>query len=226
VTSNLTEWNAFYDGARRQANCDLQFLTLLYRYALKEKDVATCLVIGAGDGVEAFEISTNGIRVTATDFSEVSVMRMKAFAHADKNPLIDARQLDQRKIGDLGKEQFDLVVSWSTLSYISYAEAKQVVADVRGVLTPGGVFIVLFEDFASHLRSQPGAVETGHQQYRLPSSSVVNPDLEMTFFKEDDIENEFTDGYRILAKCSRTIQIPPKATFDIAQRMYVLQANQ
>lgn len=223
MVKNLKEWNEFYDGARRQSNCDLMFLTLLYRYALKEKDTKRCLVIGAGDGVEAFEVSNNGIHVTATDFSEISVTRMKSFVHAEKNPLIDVQQMDQRDVQHLGKSIFDLVVSWSTLSYLSFDEAKDVVQGVRETLTRGGVFIVLFEDFGSDLRSQAGVVETGFQQVRLPANSVVNPDLEMTFFTEDDVKNTFAAGFDVVASCARTIQIPPDATFNIAQRMYVLK---
>ena len=78
-------WNNFYLKINRQFNADLNFLTLLYRFNNRSNfNKKKFLVLGAGDGPEAFEIARNKSEVWASDFSKQSIIRLRLFNSKSK----------------------------------------------------------------------------------------------------------------------------------------------
>ena len=225
--NNLSIWNDYYKNIRRQRHCDLLFLTLLYRSAglvLSKIDGQSALVIGAGDGAEAFELCRIGYNVLATDISENAISRIEQFNQKEEHfSNLKTKVIDQRELKNINKK-FNIVISWSTLSYLPYNELQAVVDSISVLLKDeNSCAILLFEDKRSNLYLQQGAENTSNNRYKLPNTSKVNPGLEMTFLNELEIREILFSNFTVLASTYREVHLPPSHELIISQSIYVVR---
>ena len=100
------------------------------------------LELGCGGGADALYFARLGHRVTAVDFSPSAVAATAQAARRRRLPLT-VRQLDYARLPlPFPDGAFDLVYSHLTLHYFPDATTARVVAEIRRILRPGGVFCV------------------------------------------------------------------------------------
>jgi len=94
------------------------------------------LDVGCGDGRDSLHFAENGLKVTAIDFSDEAIGRVKA---ADKG--IDARVMDILEM-DFEDAEFDAVYAHLSIQYFDDATTDQVIANIKRMLKPGGYFFI------------------------------------------------------------------------------------
>jgi SAM-dependent methyltransferase len=92
------------------------------------------LEIGAGTGQDSLFFAANGLAVLATDLSPEMVRRCLAKG-------LDARVADFLHL-DLPESSFDAVYALNCLLHVPNADLPAVLASIRDVLRPGGLFFV------------------------------------------------------------------------------------
>jgi SAM-dependent methyltransferase len=99
---------------------------------LREAGASTLLEIGAGHGVSGRYFADEGFKVTCVDLSPELVAHCRAKG-------LDAAVMD---FGDLAFEDasFDAVFGMNCLLHVPKSELPGVLAEVRRVLAPGGLF--------------------------------------------------------------------------------------
>ncbi len=223
VNEYSKNWSDFYFESRRQRHADLHFLHLFYRYSLfPNVDKKSALVVGAGDGVEAFEIARSFKNVYATDYAIASVERLKKFAVNDGVKNLIVQQLDQRNLDSSLIPLVDLIVSWSVISYINQKEAANVIKSFANHLNPGGKLIILFEGDESSVISLRGTVSKGGGTYQLSDAAIGNmPGLEMTFYSQEAAKRLVERYFMINSISSRDTFLPPKGDYRVNQYFIV-----
>ncbi len=103
-----------------------------FLHSLLEEDKNAILEIGAGTGRDGLYFQENRFEVVCVDLSAEMVRLCK-----EKG--LDARQMDVRELAfDDGR--FDSVYAMNSLLHIPKAELGDVLASIRRVLKPGGLF--------------------------------------------------------------------------------------
>lgn len=99
---------------------------------LRDASASTLLEIGAGHGVSGRRFADEGFAVTCVDLSPALVAHCRAKG-------LDARVMD---FADLAFEDasFDAVFGMNCLLHVPRADLAGVLAEVRRVLVPGGLF--------------------------------------------------------------------------------------
>ncbi|MDX1957933.1 MAG: class I SAM-dependent methyltransferase [Leptospiraceae bacterium] len=92
------------------------------------------LDLGAGSGRHSILLKNFGFQVTATDSAENSINQIKTLY-----PELDAIQTIDSKL-PFPDSSFDLVVSWGVLHYNSIDEIHKILAEIKRILTIGGIF--------------------------------------------------------------------------------------
>jgi SAM-dependent methyltransferase len=220
IARNRDSFDAYYAGLPRQRYPDLMFIHLLMVYARKLTDVRRALVIGAGDGAEAIAIARTGAQVVATDIAPNAVARMEShFAEDGVTGLCSARLADQTSLGNFDGSGFDLVVSWSVISYLLEADAERAVAEIFRVLRPGGTFVGLLESLDHSGPQQDGAEHLGPRTVRMPPTARTKADVVMTYYGEADVRR-LLSAFELAALSHREIRLPPRADFRVGQWMF------
>ncbi|MGH8875908.1 MAG: class I SAM-dependent methyltransferase [Stackebrandtia sp.] len=99
---------------------------------MRRDGVSSLLEIGAGHGVSGRYFADEGLAVTCVDLSPELVERCR-----DKG--LDARVMDFGELGfDAGA--FDAVFGMNCLLHVPRSELSSIVAELRRVLAPGGLF--------------------------------------------------------------------------------------
>lgn len=96
----------------------------------------TLLEIGCGDGQDAVYFNAKGFIVTAIDFSEEAIQRLKS-----ANSAVNAQIIDIQKM-QFAAESFDVVYSHLSLHYFNDEETQAIFDQVYSQLKPGGYFFV------------------------------------------------------------------------------------
>lgn len=222
VTNNYKNtWSNFYSNAPRQRHADLQFLTLLHRYTNLE-ELSLALVLGAGDGVEAFELARFCEHVYATDYSEEAIQRINGFNDIDNIKNITTSCISQLELNDLEVANFDLVVSWSVISYINRRQAIDVIKQIANKLKNGGFLIILFEGDKSSIMSMDGTINIGDGTYKLSPLARGNmPNIEMTFYNKKSIYKILEPEFEVIAYAARDLYLPPEGDYRVNQHYIV-----
>ncbi len=103
---------------------------------LHEQPSASILDIGCGDGRDANFLTEQGFAVTAIDFSDVAIERVKAL-----NPAINAHVMDTTKM-DFPDASFDAIYAHLSLHYFDDTTTTAIFENIRRMLKPGGLFFV------------------------------------------------------------------------------------
>jgi SAM-dependent methyltransferase len=117
--------------AKQQFKLDERAVFLDRLHAVEAKSL---LEIGAGTGEDAVAFRDEGLDVVAVDLSPVSVARCRAKG-------LEAYERDFLHLG-FEPESFDAVYAMNCLLHVPNADLPQVLAAVRTVLRPGGLFYV------------------------------------------------------------------------------------
>ncbi len=97
---------------------------------------ASILDIGCGDGRDSVYFASLGHNVTAIDFSEEAIARVRK-----ENPSIDSRVMNTTKM-DFPDASFDAVYAHLSLHYFDDATTEAIFQNIRRMLKPGGLFFV------------------------------------------------------------------------------------
>ncbi|MFE3793171.1 class I SAM-dependent methyltransferase [Nocardia tengchongensis] len=101
------------------------------------------LELGSGHGRDAIYLARRGFRVTATDFSAVALAQLREGAEAaGMGGRVSTRELDVRQPIPLPYRSVDAVYAHMLLCMnLSTQELRDLVAEIRRVLRPGGAFV-------------------------------------------------------------------------------------
>ncbi len=145
TTDPKTQWNAKYQSKKTVDALDFtkHAAALLHEEFTKnaanllgDKTNVSILDIGCGDGRDANFFAEQGLHVTAIDFSEEAIERVKKL-----NPAIDARVMDTTNM-DFPDASFDAVYAHLSLHYFDDATTAAIFANIHRMLKPGGLFFV------------------------------------------------------------------------------------
>ena len=103
---------------------------------LKDKNVSTLLDVGCGDGKDSIFFHKNNLKVTALDFSESGVAKLRA-----KAPEITALQQEIPKI-EFPDNSFDVIYAHLSLHYFDDATTTKIFENLYTILKPGGFLFV------------------------------------------------------------------------------------
>ncbi len=101
---------------------------------LRAERCTRLLEIGAGTGQDSVFFASHGMEVVVTDMSAEMVARCRAKG-------LDARVMDFAQL-DFDPGSFDAVHAMNCLLHVPNTELPAVLADIEGVLRPGGLFFV------------------------------------------------------------------------------------
>ena len=135
------------------------------------------LEIGAGTGYTSRWFADRGLDVVATDLSPAQVERCR-----DKG--LDAHVRDMYDLGFPG-ESFHAVWAMNCLLHIPNADLEPVLAGIRDVLVPGGLF---------QLGVWGGITEEG-----LYQDDFYQPDRFFSFRTDDDLKQRVSKVFEILS---------------------------
>lgn len=225
----MKSWDRKYAESRPQRHADLLFLNFFYRQYLDKRNISSkekpkALILGCGQGVEAFEIATNGFTVHATDTSPTAIEYVQSKTKSSSLKSFASQILDQRKLDQLSDPgPYDIIVSWSVISYITRREAVDVLAGLSKLLRDQeSRLLILFENIDSSAPHQTGAIRVEGNTYQMPSVSRVQDDVQMTFYSSDESEALLLQsGFKVSAKSHRSLSLPPTSDFEVVQDIYL-----
>ncbi len=120
-----------------------------FRHTLASFDLAngagrTAVDLGCGHGIQSLALAACGYAVTSVDTSEPLLADLAAVAPAT----VSTVQADLRTWPRTSDTSADVVVCWGdTIAHLdSMSEVRALLRDVRGMLAPGGCFVVSFRD--------------------------------------------------------------------------------
>lgn len=126
-------WNKTWDS--RDKNKTNVFAESAIQF-LKDKNVKTVLDLGAGLGNDSNLFYENGYDVTAFDFSEKALEKIKKTNPNIKTVLGDISKLE------FTKNSFDVIYAHLSVHYFSNEITNKIFSDIYEILKPGGYFFV------------------------------------------------------------------------------------
>jgi len=218
INKNQETWNKSYLNNPRLLYPDAMFLHFLHKYARKNRDIKNSIVIGCGDGVEAFALAKLGIKAHCVDFAENSIKRVQKFAKEDNmEDFIDTTVSDQADLSAFPDDSFDLATSWSVISYGTFQDGMKAISEIYRVLKPGGQFIGILESTDNTAFLNPGVKQIDHKTFHLPEDNPQTPvDVVMTYYDENDVRNALKN-FNDLSLSHRVIILPPNLKLKVGQ---------
>lgn len=220
VSANKSTWNQIYAGSPRIRYPDVWLIHFLMKYT-PWKTIEKALCIGSGDGADAFAIARLGAQVECYDISEESVQRLLTFAKEENlGEKVSTRIGDQRNLDSYQENTFDLVTSWSVISYLSKPDGQKSIEEIFRVLKPGGHFIGILEssDHTGYL--QEGVKHIENKTYQMPGKdNQTKANLIMTYYDRSEVD-AFLKPFRKVSISHRLFLLPPDAKSKVGQWMF------
>jgi ubiquinone/menaquinone biosynthesis C-methylase UbiE len=217
---NREAWNDFYSLSPRLRYPDLVFIHFLMRYFPK-LNTGKGLSIGSGDGAHAFAIANLGLAVDCVDLSETSLMRIKKFSLDDGiEDRINVHHGDQRALSFLADASYDIVESWSVISYGTKTDSRQSLAEIYRVLKPGGSFIGLLESTIHTAYQQSGVKMIEPGTYQMPNEVTESkPNVILSYYTEPEVRQALSN-FEELSLAHRVFELPPDMSRKVGQWMF------
>ena len=160
---------------------------------------ATVLELGCGVGEDAAELTAQGVRVFAFDVIRKPIGR--AVAHAPNAHFFVADMQSPLPVRSAAVES---VVASLSIHYFPWQTTRALLAEVRRVLRPGGVFVFRVNATDDvHFGALQGE-ELEPNYYHVPPDGRNNRPYKR-FFDEASIHAVLTPGWRIASLTHRTI---------------------
>jgi tellurite methyltransferase len=103
------------------------------------KNYKTLLDIGAGDGKDSIYFAKNGLKVTATDFSNIAIRRLNKQVKEEglkiKSFVKDTKEL-------YFEEKFDVIYSNLAMHYFTDKKTKEIIKNLNQMLNKGGLLCI------------------------------------------------------------------------------------
>ena len=110
---------------------------------------------GCGTGADACLFARRGHHVTALDFSSSAIAHTTQAAQSGRLATLTARELDYARLPlPFGDMSFDLAYSHLGLHYFPDDLTVAIIADIRRILRPGGLFAIRCKSIADPLYGQ------------------------------------------------------------------------
>ena len=133
-------WDQGWRGHRSEATA-FGRRALTRAVALRGDGPLDIVEFGCGTGGDACQFARRGHRVTALDFSSSAIRQTGEAARAAGLTTLTARQLDYSRLPlPFADASFDLAYSHLGLHYFPDDRTTAIVAEIRRILRPGGVF--------------------------------------------------------------------------------------
>lgn len=221
LKTNKNSWEKTYSTSRRRRYPDLVFIHLLMNYAYNSNTTKKALVIGPGDGTEVFALTRLNIEVHAMDISENAIKRLETFVKEESvEGQVKTYQGDQRDLSKFSDNSFDLVTSWSVISYLNEADGQLAVDQIFKVLKPGGKFVGILESADHSGYRQEGVKKLSERTYWIPpSGDKVASDMMMTYYAREDAVRAL-QNFGDLKLSHRVWEMPPDAKFRVGQWLF------
>lgn len=222
INENKESWNEFYEVRPRLKYPDLIFVHFLMKYVLnQDPKISNAIAIGAGDGAQSFAVAQNGVPITCTDISEVSIERLKKFSKDDGiDNLVTVEKANQIDLSQFKDESFDLAISWSVISYLTVDEGQKAIDEIHRILKPNGHFIGLLESLNHTGYKQEGVEQTGDRTFimpKTPKQSVSN--VMMTYYSRSDVDTAL-HGFKDTTLCHRNLEWVTNNQHSVGQWMF------
>ena len=198
-------WNRHAAGYAKRPVADEESyrrkLDLTRGYLAADTDM---MEFGCGTGSTAIALSPSVARIRATDISDamLAIARDKAAAVGIMNITFEQAAIEDIEVADEG---YDAVLGHSILHLV--ADRQAVIAQVRRMLKPGGVFI---SSTVCLRGSMPGlglVLSVGHFFRLLPA---------VTFFTPEELQRDLTDAGFMIDHAWQPG--PRKAIFIVAKK--------
>ena len=154
----IPDQHAIWDqGWRGQRSAPTAFArrALAQAVALRGDGPLAIVEFGCGTGEDALRCARRGHRVTALDFSSSAIAQTWAAARAAGLTTLVARQLDYSRLPlPFADATFDLAYSHLGLHYFADDLTTAIVAEIRRIVRPGGVFAMRCKSTADPLYGQ------------------------------------------------------------------------
>lgn len=152
------------------------------------------LDLGCGAGRHALFFAELGFDSYASDLSQVGLRELQVSA-GRRGLKVQTHHTSAHDLSHYADGSFDAVLSSGVMYYLSLPEAKQMLAEVRRVLRPGGKFCCITRSDADGRRQNATQVGpcTWHLGTLAPGApSTMEEDMDMLFFSRSEIESLFS----------------------------------
>lgn len=181
---------AFWSGRYRDAGDDYLFGTAPNRFLIRQRERlqpgATVLSVADGEGRNGVWLAEEGMRVTATEISEIGLHKARRLAQARKVD-VDFVRADILK-WDWPRDAYDVVAA-IFIQFLSPVERPRVFAAMQAALKPGGLLLLhgYTPKQVEYRTGGPSAVENLYTAELLAESFKAMEILELRAY-EDTIE--------------------------------------
>jgi len=190
--SGQTYWDEYHGEAHKPGiigGVKLEVWLECFTPLLRSAGVESLLDLGCGSGRDAVELAAEGYRVAGCDISPVAIERARALVQ-ERGLKADFLAHDIATSLPYDNDAFEAVICNLTLHMFSTDVARDIVAEVRRCLAPGGLFLFHVnstEDLPYRRELQPPVVEVGNGMYCLGQGQT------MRFFSESDCRDLLSD---------------------------------
>ena len=135
-------WDQGWRGQRSEPTAFGQ-RALAQAIALRGERPLDIVEFGCGTGGDACRFARRGHRVTALDFSSSAIAQIGETARLAGLTTLAARQLDYSRLPlPFADASFDLAYSHLGLHYFADEITTAIIAEIRRILRPGGIFAI------------------------------------------------------------------------------------
>lgn len=196
IQRNYDAYSNFYNNRPRTRFPEPMFLHYFTRYVMPDKSVKRGLSVGCGDGAHEFLAAREGIGMTCVDLHETVIERIQKWAQ-DEGLSIKTGIANQTDLSQFADDSFDLVISWSVVSYGTLETGKKAISEIYRVLRKGGYFLCKLESSFHTGYKQSGVRKIGDLTYQMPENAVIShPGMILTYYDEKmtrEVFSKFTD---------------------------------
>jgi len=123
------------------------------------------LVLGCGDGADSLFFAKKGFHVTAVDFSETGIERLKKRAAEQKLDRIQTISSDLQKL-DFEEEVFDVIYAHLSLHYFNDEQTTKLFERIFYWLKKDGLFFLKCKSLEDLLYGQGKEIEKDMYEYK------------------------------------------------------------